>query len=486
MIESQYEKLPLKSITKHVQRFNKAQRAKNKLRKEFIRESENEIYIAPIRFLKDRLNKEIKSKYKLKKQRDKEQRDKDRLRKKFIRKSKDEIAIAPIRFLKDKVNREIINVFKLKNQREIKDELGKLRLSRLANNNITEHNLINIKKYAELPIKTLRQIAKLRNINENVSKSDIIYALIRSEPIVDEQKYLFNGDNGLVDKMNEVRLMIIKASGYIDKEKAKTIRKKLYDVQNMQKIDRKTKNKLLKELESIFIDLKFIEKHMVSDFRDDNYANIADIVYMFGDINDDYKSILVNTVFDGGYQRYHIRGDKNRDMTIEQYYNATSPHLKVLIDNHKVHETKIQIDMGFNMVHLDNNRRITHFSRSENVICTPSSNTNEILGLLLTSLHEKMINDIELSRENSSYVFESIEECNIHFHKIDLRRGSSFIEQPAWLKNKKATINPQNNDIYCFMYAVSIALYSKELETKNPGRISKKYVCMLTIFYGAM
>ena len=85
-----------------------------------------------------------------------------------------------------------------------------------------------------------------------------------------------------------------------------------------------------------------------------------------------------------------------------------------------------------------------------------------------------MINDIELSRENSSYVFESIEECNIHFHKIDFRRGSSFIEQPAWLKNKKATINPQNNDIYCFMYAVTIALYSKELETKNTGRISKK------------
>lgn len=376
MIESQYKKLPLKSITEYTQRFNKAQRAKNKLRKKFIRESENEIYIALIRFLKDRLNKEIKSAYKLRKQRDKEQRGEDRLRKKFIRKSKDEIAIAPIRFLKGKVNREKVNVFKLKNQCEIKDELRKLRLSRLANNNITEQNLINIKKYAELPIKTLRQIAKLRNINRDVSKSDIIYALIRSEPIVDEQKYLFNGDNVLVNKMNEVRLMLIKVSGYIDKEKAKAIKKKLYDVQNMQRIDRKTKNKLLKELEGIFIDLKFIENHMVSDFRDDSYANIADIAYIFGDIDDYYKSMLVNTVFDGGYQRYHIRCDKNRDMTIEQYYNATSPHLKVLIDNHKVHETKIQIDMVFNMVHLDNNWRITHSSRSENVICTPSSNTN--------------------------------------------------------------------------------------------------------------
>ena len=46
------------------------------------------------------------------------------------------------------------------------------------------------------------------------------------------------------------------------------------------------KNKLLKELNSIYVDLKIERKKMVSDYRDDNYANIDDIEYMFGDIND--------------------------------------------------------------------------------------------------------------------------------------------------------------------------------------------------------
>ena len=81
---------------------------------------------------------------------------------------------------------------------------------------------------------------------------------------------------------------------------------------------------------------------------------------------------------------------------------------------------------------------------------------------------------MQLSRTSSSFSYESVEECNIHFNKIDLRRGASYIETPKWLKSKKATINPKNaHDVYCFMHAITIALYHNELGT-NPERISKK------------
>ena len=41
------------------------------------------------------------------------------------------------------------------------------------------------------------------------------------------------------------------------------------------------------------------------------------------------------------------------------------------------------------------------------------------------------------------------------------------------MKNKKSTINPKNeNDVYCFMHAITIALYHNELGS-NPERISK-------------
>ena len=38
---------------------------------------------------------------------------------------------------------------------------------------------------------------------------------------------------------------------------------------------------MLKELNSISTDLKFKRKNMISDYRDNNYANIDDIEYIF-------------------------------------------------------------------------------------------------------------------------------------------------------------------------------------------------------------
>ena len=221
---------------------------------------------------------------------------------------------------------------------------------------------------------------------------------------------------------------------------------------------------------------------MISDYRDGNYANIEDIEYIFGDIDNCYAPILTSSLFDKGYQRYHFRGDKKRNMPVKSYINKIFPYLRVLIDENKAYEQKIQIDIGFNMIHISNNRRITHFSRSDNEICRPSSNTNKLLRQSLTSLYERYQNYLELSRKNSSFVYESVEECNIDFHKIDLRRGASFIDPPEWLKSKKATINPQNNDVYFFMYAVTLALFNKEFG-KNPGRSSQNLRLYSDIFH---
>ena len=48
--------------------------------------------------------------------------------------------------------------------------------------------MVNIRQLAAIPVKTLRQIGKLRNISEKLSKSDIVCALIRSEPVIIEKK----------------------------------------------------------------------------------------------------------------------------------------------------------------------------------------------------------------------------------------------------------------------------------------------------------
>ena len=60
------------------------------------------------------------------------------------------------------------------------------------------------------------------------------------------------------------------------------------------------------------------------------------------------------------------------NMFVKSYFDKINPYLRVLIDEY---EQKIQIDIGFNMVHISSKRRSMHFSRSDNVICMQSSNT---------------------------------------------------------------------------------------------------------------
>ena len=71
----------------------------------------------------------------------------------------------------------------------------------------------------------------------------------------------------------------------------------------------------------------------------------------------------------------------------------------------------------------------------------------------------------------SEFVFDSVDLLHYNLHKISLNRGGSYIDSPKWLKNKKATINPQNNDDKCFQYALTAALNYEQIE-KNPQRIS--------------
>ena len=87
-----------------------------------------------------------------------------------------------------RLNPEIYRYLQKKAQNNINNESKELKFGKLVNKNISESDMVNIRRLNACPIKNLQQIAKLRNIINNMSKSDIIYALIHSEPIINEKK----------------------------------------------------------------------------------------------------------------------------------------------------------------------------------------------------------------------------------------------------------------------------------------------------------
>ena len=47
-------------------------------------------------------------------------------------------------------------------------------------------------------------------------------------------------------------------------------------------------------------------------------------------------------------------------------------------------------------------------------------------------------------------LFESVKILYYHVHKINLKRGKSYIKSPEWIFEKGASINPKNKDSKCF------------------------------------
>ena len=74
--------------------------------------------------------------------------------------------------------------------------------------------------------------------------------------------------------------------------------------------------------------------------------------------------------------------------------------------------------------------------------------------------------------KGSDFEFDGVDFLYYDFNKISLNRGGSYIDSLKWLKNKKSTINPKNNDYKGFQYALTLALNLDKINS-HPERISK-------------
>ena len=97
---------------------------------------------------------------------------------------------------------------------------------------------------------------------------------------------------------------------------------------------------------------------------------------------------------------------------------------------------------------------------------------SEVIKELCESLLQKSQKHLEEKMRGSEIIFDAANTLYYDLNKISLNRGGSYIDSPLWLKNKKATINPKNNDDKCFRYAISVALNYQNIE-KDAQRISK-------------
>ena len=111
-------------------------------------------------------------------------------------------------------------------------------------------------------------------------------------------------------------------------------------------------------------------------------------------------------------------------------------------------------------------------TRSDNIEIIIGDDNDDIIEELFKSFLQKYEENLQEKMRGSDFEFDGVNFLYYDFNKINLNRGGSYIDSPKWLKDKKSTINPNNNDYKCFQHAVTLALNPDKIK-RNPQRISK-------------
>ena len=137
-------------------------------------------------------------------------------------------------------------------------------------------------------------------------------------------------------------------------------------------------------------------------------------------------------------------------------------------------ECKIQLtaDINFTSLKPDSDEtRIMH-TKSDNTEIMIGRDTNEVIKELFKSFLQRYQEGLQEKMRGSEFAFEGVNLMYYDFNQISLNRGGSYIESAKWIKDKKSTINPKNNDYKCFQYTVTVALNRDKIK-KDPQRVSK-------------
>ena len=116
------------------------------------------------------------------------------------------------------------------------------------------------------------------------------------------------------------------------------------------------------------------------------------------------------------------------------------------------------------------------YTRIDNEEFMSGDDTNEIIKLLFESFLQRFEENLQNKMRGSEFEFDGINffsyNYSYSFNKTSIYRDGTNIDSPKWLKDKKSTVNLNNNNDKCFQYAVTLALNLDNIE-KNPQRISK-------------
>ena len=160
-------------------------------------------------------------------------------------------------------------------------------------------------------------------------------------------------------------------------------------------------------------------------------------------------------------------------MSLDEYLKNIETYLRNIIISCQSSDTwKIQLTIAIKFISSKDTKEehIMHLD-SDNTKFISYNEINEVFNELFESLCSKYQENLETSIKGSDVIFDWVQLMYYKCHKVNSKRGDSYIDSPNWIKMNKGTINPKNEDNKCFQYAATVTLNYDEIKW-NSERVS--------------
>eukprot|EP01050_Picozoa_sp_SAG11_P031055 SAG11_NODE_9466_length_908_cov_350.725587_1_plen_302_part_11 len=132
---------------------------------------------------------------------------------------------------------------------------------------------------------------------------------------------------------------------------------------------------------------------------------------------------------------------------------------------------KFYFDLNCLMVKYLDGEILTQDTRWVSSRLQQANNIDELLAKITSSISlvKQKIPELE-ARNGSMWIFKKVISIDLHVGRYKPLKGSSYVELPKELQQKKAIVNVKNTDNECFKWAILSALYPQQ---KHANRVNK-------------
>ncbi|KAL0810435.1 hypothetical protein ABMA28_010574 [Loxostege sticticalis] len=199
--------------------------------------------------------------------------------------------------------------------------------------------------------------------------------------------------------------------------------------------------------------IKVKKRYLTNHYRSNLHkTNALRIHHQFPNVQ------LLETAFGKRIHTYRVKPLDENSLLFDLFFSSIRDILITLIKDSIVllKNCKVNFILHAKFIHQSKELINTFDFQTKNYILNQSDDIDDFLTKLQETLDQKIS---EFEKKDSGWTVQNILNIDVNVNKFNPLNGSSYIDLPHDIKNKKAVINVKNSDFQCFKWALLSALY---------------------------